>query len=113
MKESIPPATAAELRPLLQLTRRVGIDPSLTQGSTGNSSMKLDGLLWIKSSGKWMADAMCGDILIPLDLGVVTECLQQGVDPAERYPRASLETAMHASLPHRLVLHVHCVNTIA
>lgn len=107
-------ASEADLRPLLELTRRVGVDPLLTQASTGNSSVKLDGVLWIKASGKWMADATREDILIPLDLReVVTECLRQGVDPAERYPRASLETAMHATLPHRLVLHVHCVNTIA
>jgi rhamnose utilization protein RhaD (predicted bifunctional aldolase and dehydrogenase) len=76
--------------------------------------MKLDDVLWIKASGKWMADALCDDVLIPLDLTeVVRECLLQGVDPAERYPNASLETAMHATLPHRVILHVHCVNTIA
>jgi len=61
-----------------------------------------------------MADAMRDDILIPLDLAeTVTLCLRRGVDPAGRYPSASLETAMHAALPHRVVLHVHCVNTIA
>src|SRR5260370_36845924 len=61
-----------------------------------------------------MADAMHEDILMPLDLAeVIRECLQQNVNPAERYPGASIETAMHAVLPHRVVLHVHCVNTIA
>ena len=104
----------AELQPLLELTQRVGSDPLLTQASTGNSSAKLDDVLWIKASGRWMADAIRDDILIPLDLGeVVAECLRRGVDPAERYPNASLETAMHAALPHRVVLHVHCVDTIA
>ena len=114
MREHTPVASQAELQPLLELTQRVGSDPLLTQASTGNSSAKLDGVLWIKASGKWMADALRDDILIPLDLAeVVRECLRQGVDPAERYPSASLETAMHAVLPHRVVLHVHCVNTIA
>jgi rhamnose utilization protein RhaD (predicted bifunctional aldolase and dehydrogenase) len=106
-------ASQAELQPLLELTRRVGSDPLLTQGSTGNSSAKADGVLWIKASGKWMADALRDDFLTSLDLAEVTACLRQGVDPAERYPRASLETAMHAALPHRVVVHVHCVNTIA
>jgi len=107
-------ASPAELQPLLQLTQRIGSDPLLTQASTGNTSAKLDGVLWIKASGRWMADAMRDDVHIGLDLGdVVTKCLRQGVDPAERYPSASLETAMHAALPHRVVLHVHCVNTIA
>lgn len=102
-----------ELQPLLELTQRVGSDPLLTQASTGNSSLKLDGVLWIKASGRWMADALRDDILIPLDLAEVTECLRQGIDPADRYPSASLETAMHAALPQRVVLHVHCVSTIA
>jgi rhamnose utilization protein RhaD (predicted bifunctional aldolase and dehydrogenase) len=114
MRQHASRAGQAELQPLLELTRRVGSDPLLTQCSTGNSSAKLDGVLWIKASGKWMTDAMDDDILIPLDLAeIVTECLRQDVDPADRYPSASLETAMHATLPHRMILHVHCVNTIA
>jgi len=104
----------AEIQELLELTARVGNDSLLTQASTGNTSIKLGGNLWIKASGKWMADAMLGDILTPLSLReVMEECLQYGIDPAERYPCASLETAMHAILPHRVVLHVHSVNTIA
>ncbi len=105
---------SAELRPLLNLTHRVGSDPLLTQASTGNSSAKLGETLWIKASGKWMADAISDDIFIPLDLAeVMTECLQRQVDPAGRHRGASLETAMHAVLPHKMVLHAHCVNTIA
>ncbi len=106
-------AAQTELRPLLELTQRVGSEPLLTQGSSGNSSEKLEGTLWIKASGRWMADAMRDDIFIPLDLNAVKECLGLGLDPAGQYPRASVETAMHAVLPHRVVLHVHCVNTIA
>jgi len=114
MRKHTPVVNQVELRPLLELTERVGSDQLLTQASTGNSSAKLDDVLWIKASGKWMADAIRDDILIPLDLAeVVTKCLRRDVDPAERYPSASLETAMHATLPHRVVLHVHCVNTIA
>src|SRR5665213_2568130 len=89
-----------ELQMLRELTQRVGSNPLLAQASTGNTSIKLDGVLWIKASGRWLAD-------------VHRECLQRDLDPAERYPGASLETAMHAMLPHAVVLHVHCVNTIA
>jgi rhamnose utilization protein RhaD (predicted bifunctional aldolase and dehydrogenase) len=97
----------------MELAKRVGSDPLLTQASTGNISEKLHGILWIKASGKWMTDALREDILIPLDLATATECLRKGADPIERYPTASLETAMHVVLPHPVVLHVHCVNTIA
>lgn len=113
MRKHAPASIRAELQPLLEMTERVGSDPLLTQASTGNSSAKLDGILWIKASGKWMTDALRDDILTPLDLTEIQECLRRGVDPPERHPTASLETAMHATLPHRVVLHVHCVNSIA
>jgi rhamnose utilization protein RhaD (predicted bifunctional aldolase and dehydrogenase) len=114
MTRHIPATNQVELQLLLEFTARVGNDPLLTQASTGNSSAKLDDILWIKASGKWMADAKRDEILIPLDLTeIVTECLRKNIDPSERYPGASLETAMHAALPHRVVLHVHSVNTIA
>jgi rhamnose utilization protein RhaD (predicted bifunctional aldolase and dehydrogenase) len=113
MSKNISATNRAELTRLRELSARVGSDPLLTQASTGNSSIKLEGVLWIKASGKWMADAMHEDILIPLDLAEVKERVKRKVDPAERYTRASIETAMHAVLPHRVVLHVHCVNTIA
>ena len=54
-----------------------------------------------------------GKILIPLDLAGVHASIRQNIDPAELYPNASIETAMHVTLPHRVVLHVHSVNTIA
>jgi rhamnose utilization protein RhaD (predicted bifunctional aldolase and dehydrogenase) len=106
-------ATELELKSLQELTERAGRDPLLTQASTGNCSAKLDGILWIKASGKWMADATQDDILIPLNLGKVTTCLRRGLDPSEWFAGASLETAMHAALPHRIILHVHSVDTIA
>jgi rhamnose utilization protein RhaD (predicted bifunctional aldolase and dehydrogenase) len=113
MTRNAPMARRGEIQALLELTWRVGSDPLLTQGSTGNSSAKLDGVLWIKASGRWMADSLTNEILIPLDLAEMQECIRQDVDPSARYPCASLETAMHTVLPHRVVLHVHCVSTIA
>ena len=101
------------LRPLLELAVRVGRDPLLTQASTGNISIKLEGVLWVKASGKWLADAAGDEILIPLDLAEIHAGVAQNLDPAERYSNASIETAMHVTLPHRVVLHVHSVNTIA
>jgi rhamnose utilization protein RhaD (predicted bifunctional aldolase and dehydrogenase) len=113
MSTNISATNQAELTRLRELSARIGNDPLLTQASTGNSSIKLDGILWIKASGKWMADAIREDILIPLNLADVRERVKQKVDPADRYCGASIETAMHAILPHRVALHVHCVNTIA
>src|SRR5690348_5389329 len=108
-KVLVPP----DLQPLVELAARVGRNPLLTQASTGNVSMKLDGVLWVKASGKWLADAADGDIFIPLDLSAVQARVRQGLDPAIEYQNASIETAMHVTIPHRVVLHVHSVNTIA
>jgi len=113
MNNNMSAAHQAELTRLRELSARIGSNPLLTQASTGNSSIKLEGALWIKASGKWMADAIREDILIPLDLAGVREQVTQKVDPADRYYGVSIETAMHAVLPHRVTLHVHCVNTIA
>jgi|SRR5579872_528954 len=104
---------SGDLGPLLDLAGRVGRNPLLTQASTGNISLKLDGALWIKASGKWLADATGGKILIPLDMAGVRASIWQNIDPAELYPNASIETAMHVTMPHRVVLHVHSINTIA
>ena len=112
-RQPLPRASQLELKRLLELTARMGNDPLLTQASTGNTSIKLDGVLWIKASGKWMANALHDDILLPLNWKDVTECLDKGMDPAGKFPNASIETAMHAVLRHRVVVHLHSVNTIA
>lgn len=103
----------SELVQLREVSARIGGDPLLTQASTGNTSIKLDDVLWIKASGRWLADAKHEDILVPLDLREVKRYMSQQIDPAEIYACASIETSMHAVLPHRVVLHVHSVNTVA
>jgi ribulose-5-phosphate 4-epimerase/fuculose-1-phosphate aldolase len=113
MSENISLVHQNELKRLRELSARIGSDLQLTQASTGNCSIKLGGVLWIKASGKWMADALNEEVLVPLALAEVQECLSRNVDPGERFAGASIETAMHAALLHRVVLHLHCVNTIA
>lgn len=111
MREKVTIAGQLELKRLLELTARVGSNPLLTQASTGNSSAKLNGVLWIKASGKWMADATSGEHLVALLLNDVLECVEEGLDPAGTFSEASIETAMHAVLPHRIVLHAHTPST--
>jgi len=90
------------------------------QAATGNTSIKLDGVLWIKASGKWLAHAQNDDIMIPVDLAETLRRIDRNIDPAGQSTivngkplGTSVETAMHAVLPWRVVLHVHSVNTIA
>jgi rhamnose utilization protein RhaD (predicted bifunctional aldolase and dehydrogenase) len=75
----------SELWRLLDLAERVGKDPLLTQASTGNISAKLDDVMWIKASGRWMAEAFRNDFLVRLDLKEVKKGLRQQIDPAARF----------------------------
>lgn len=108
-----------ELKSLRDLSGRLGCDPLLVQASSGNTSMKLDGVLWIKASGKWLADAEQDDFLVSLDLAsICTDLRYNSIGPAGQSSppkgrRASIETPMHAVLPNRVVVHVHSVNTIS
>src|SRR3954470_17210632 len=113
MRSDSSAAEQARLTPLRELSARIGGDPLLTQASTGNTSIKLGNVLWIKASGRWLADAKHDDILVPLQLSEVKQYIHRQVDPSEVYAGASIETAMHAVVPHPVVLHVHSVNTIA
>lgn len=102
------------------LSARIGRDPLLAQASSGNTSVKVDGVLWIKASGKWLAHATQEESLVPVDLAEVRACMRRNVEFAGSYTsplgnalRPSIETAMHAVLPQRVIIHVHSVNTIA
>ncbi len=107
-----------EISLLRELSARVGNDPLLVQASNGNTSIKLDGILWIKASGKWLAHAMQEEVLVPVEMGEVREALQSGREFAtggalKDELRPSIETAMHAVIRHRVVIHVHSINSIA
>jgi rhamnose utilization protein RhaD (predicted bifunctional aldolase and dehydrogenase) len=113
-------STASEIDSLLDVSARIGRDPLLVQAATGNTSIKLDGVLWIKASGKWLSRATQDEILIPVDLPRTRERIARDDDPAGETAMVggqrlgtSVETAMHTVLPQRVVLHVHSVNAIA
>ena len=92
----------------------------LVQGGGGNTSLKRDDVLWVKASGTWLAQARERDIFVSLPLAKVREALRHADGEARLAQlgsglalRPSIETSLHALLPHALVVHVHSVNTIA
>jgi len=110
----------AEITELLSLSARIGRDPLLVQASSGNTSIKQAGTLWIKASGKWLAHAAERETLVPVNLEELRCSMRRGeefsgngVSPRGEPLRASIETTMHGVLPHRVVIHVHSVNTIS
>jgi rhamnose utilization protein RhaD (predicted bifunctional aldolase and dehydrogenase) len=106
-----------EMKDLRELSARLASNRLLVQASSGNVSTKLKHVMWIKASGKWFADAESADFLIPVELARARSCLdrQRAIPETEAAggPCASIETAMHAVLPHKVVVHVHSVNAIA
>ncbi|MGO4725605.1 MULTISPECIES: class II aldolase/adducin family protein [unclassified Inquilinus] len=114
-----------EFRALRTLSAKLGRDPDRVQAAGGNTSLKRDGVMWIKASGTWLAAAEDEDILVPVRLDPLLQAMRDG-DPgaetardfvlAEHNPRGlrpSIETTVHAVLPFAVVLHVHCVSAIA
>ena len=109
----------AALNDLRRMSARVGKNILLTQASGGNSSIKLGDVLWVKASGAWLADAEDKDVFLGVSLSGARAALAEGNErmplaPGRDSPlRASIETSLHALMPHPVVLHVHSVNTIA
>jgi rhamnose utilization protein RhaD (predicted bifunctional aldolase and dehydrogenase) len=114
-----------DLAALTRASAKLGNNRLLVQAAGGNTSIKEDGVLWVKASGRWLAKALDEPIFAALDLPRLTRAMALG-DPAcetcDAFVRAdlsapslrpSVETTLHAGLPQRFVLHVHCVETIA
>jgi rhamnose utilization protein RhaD (predicted bifunctional aldolase and dehydrogenase) len=97
----------------------IGKNRLLVQGPGGNISWKADNVIWIKASGQWLAKANDKEIFVPVDLAHLRRCFSQenfNVVPKlkiETILRPSIETAFHAVLPHRIVVHLHAVEILA
>ena len=46
-----------EMTALRALSAKVGANPLLVQAAGGNTSLKENGVLWIKASGTWLMNA--------------------------------------------------------
>jgi rhamnose utilization protein RhaD (predicted bifunctional aldolase and dehydrogenase) len=113
--KTTPVLTASpQISDLRSLSAKLGRDPLLVQAASGNTSIKIGGLLWIKASGKWLADADLDQIFVPVDMGTMSISRAMGTMSVHNPGLSpSIETAMHAVLPHRVVIHVHSVNAIS
>ena len=112
-------AGSSEIAGFVKLSAQLGAAPLLIQASGGNTSIKEDNILWVKASGKVLADAEVEDIFVAVELEGVREAVAHNeTDPVSAYVatetalRPSIETTLHALLPHRVVLHVHSVNAL-
>lgn len=104
----------------LSLSREIGIDPMLVQGPGGNTSIKIDGQMWIKASGTELAEALDRDIFVAVDPAKALaeldgagdgSCRSALIDP-DGGLRPSIETTFHALFDQKFVFHFHSVATI-
>lgn len=112
-----PPADFPAFR---SLSAKLGKDPLRVQGAGGNTSLKQDGVMWIKASGTELANADTTDIFVAVDLeaargeadgGGDGSCKATVLDPTIGL-RPSIETTFHAVLDRRVVAHTHSIATL-
>ncbi len=109
---------------LVHLSRRIGQDPRLVQPGGGNTSIKVDGVLAVKGSGTDLR-TIGPDGFTRLDLARLAPLREaEAMTDAEMMrfmaacmtadgPAPSVETPLHALLPHRVVAHTHDVATMS
>ncbi len=119
------PSQATALSALKELSARLGADVTRTQGAGGNTSIKLDGTMWVKASGTWLSQALDKEIFVPVAVAPLVEALKSDDIRADKATdfvvedlnqsqlRPSIETSVHAIMPQSVVAHFHCVHTIA
>lgn len=121
----------SELELRVLVSRWIGADPAMALHGGGNTSLKSlwdDGrpCLHVKGSGADLADVTARDFATVdltgartvLDAGtdLDNEALAQALSPLvleATSPRPSIETLMHAALPHRHVEHTHADDVLA
>ena len=97
---------------------KIGADSMLVQGAGGNVSWKDGDTLWVKASGTWLADAKTKDIFVPVDLDDLRHAIaNKNFDALPKVIsgsklRPSIETLLHALMPHKVVVHLHAIDVL-
>ena len=104
-----------------ELSYRIGKDLSLIQASGGNTSIKVEEVMWVKASGKQLKNAFNENIFVAVDFNKIRK--QLAINKSNRdikfsnicgaNLRPSIETSLHAVMPNKVVIHTHAVDVIA
>ena len=113
------------MKQLVSFSNHYGADPELVVAGGGNTSMKENGVLYVKGSGTALATIRAEEF-VALDMSKlmkITEKTYPSEDkareaefladilaarmPGEENKRPSVETLLHALFPQRYVLHLH------
>lgn len=114
-----------EFAALRKHSAALGQNPLRTQAAGGNTSLKRDGVLHVKASGTWLAEAETRDIFVPVSLEPLLAAIHANDERAAKATdfvvadanpsglRPSVETSVHAVIRFDAVLHIHCIETVA
>lgn len=95
----------------------IGSDQMLIQGAGGNVSIKTGDDMLVKASGTCLRDAEKQNIFVKVSISEVLNMLARADENFKSLVvggfRPSIEPPLHALMPQRVVVHVHCVHTIA
>lgn len=104
----------------------IGNDKNLIQGNGGNISIKINGELWVKASGKMLKNAQNQEVFVGLNLSQILSnfsklktnsplnALYQNIEIKNAHLdlRPSIETIFHAIIKQNCVFHLHSINTM-
>jgi rhamnose utilization protein RhaD (predicted bifunctional aldolase and dehydrogenase) len=97
-----------DLTLLLELSAKLGQNLDLVQAGGGNTSLKDNGTLSVKASGKWLVHALEEEMFIPVERAGILRSIDEDREYVHEYRtqsgvtlRPSVETSMHAVIPHQ------------
>jgi rhamnose utilization protein RhaD (predicted bifunctional aldolase and dehydrogenase) len=103
---------------LKRFSEKIGNNLDWIQGAGGNTSLKEEGIIWIKASGCWLSSSLTDNIFIPVNHSEALDSISKANLPQIKSQiqgelRPSIETSLHALMPHKFVFHTHPVNLIS
>ncbi len=95
----------------------LGSDRFLFQGPGGNVSIKLENSLIVKASGKWLKNVNKEEIFVTVDLNKIKSEIKKNnfdikIKAKNSLLKPSIETMLHAIMPHKFVFHMHMINIL-
>jgi len=107
-------------REFLKLSSKIGKNHLLVQGAGGNTSIKHNDKMWIKGSGTWLSKSDKENIFVEVDLGSIRKNISLNKDipidssnKTNKNLRPSIETSLHALMPHKIVVHTHPIEVLS
>ena len=103
----------------ISISHQIGSQKNLVQGAGGNTSYKEDNIMWVKASGTWLSEAIIKDIFVAVDYKKIKKNIQNKTNNptsdsviSKSILRPSIETTLHALMPHKVVIHTHPVDVL-